>query len=781
MIPDIFKTAFRILKIKKAYFFINILGLAIGMASTIFIILWVEDELSYEKMHDNADRIYMLNKKYKMGDRFEINNALPYPLAATIEDEHPEISSAVRIQHRSGVFFNGEEYFTENSVCATDQAYFDLFSFEFLRGDPDNVLDDPNSIVLTESYAKKFFGDKDPMGKVLVYNNEDQFVVKAVIKDIARNTYLDYDIIIPLVAIYKLSVYADVWYDHFLETFIMLEPGSDDSGLNEMLTGHIRKYMTQDSTIEVVVQPLTKLHLYNLEERSERIQYVYIFSLIGLLIIIIASINYTNISTSLSFKRSVEIGIKKVAGASRRQLMGQFMAESFQQTFAAFLLSMATIELVRPYFNQLSGKDINIPYLSPWFILIILGLLIITTLMSGFYPAVYLSSLKPVTTVKQRILSGKGQQLLRVVLVVLQFSISIALIITTLVIYSQMHYIMHKDLGFKKENVLYLRYRGDIRENYEAFREELVRYPDIINIARTSSLPASVWNIVRGVNWEGRTSTHTESFAFLSVDYDFLETMGMELEKGRNFSHDFASDSNAIIINQKAIEVLNYEEPLGKNFLFDSASGNSIIGVVYDFHSTPLRYETEPLLFNMWSDMYTYILIRISPGDPQQAINHIEDLWGKYNPQFPFDYNFLDERIDREYRNEIRMGNLSGTFSLLAILITCIGLLGISSHTTQQKSKEIGVRKVFGASLWSILFRFISIYLKWIVLSSLIAWPLAWIFIENWLKNFAYRVDVSILAFLIASGVSLVVSLLTVAYQSISAANRNPVDTLRYE
>ena len=780
MLLNYFKTELQILRVKRFYYLINVVGLALGIASSILIMLWVVDELSYEKMHDKADRIMLLYKKYKMGEEYKLNVSLPYPLAPSLQDEVPEISEAVRVVRHEAVISNGTDYYNERNICATDNAYFNLFSFPFIKGDPSRALTEPYSVVLTKEQAEKYFGDDDPLGKTLEFDNKDTYTVTGIIEDIEGNTALDYDMMIPIETIHGNTESADSWYDHFIQHYVYVENPVPRDTLNSRLTAHIRQYMSSESTIELVAQPILDVHLNALDEQNPRAQYIYIFSIIGFLIILIACINFTNVSTALSVKRSKEIGVKKVNGAGRKQLFFQFMGEAFHQVIAGFLLAMMLVELFRPLFNQMTGKSISIPYIDPAFILATLALILLSTLLAGSYPALLISSFNPVNAFQGKITTGKGQASFRTGLLVFQFTISIALIITTLIIYSQIRYINHKNLGYDKENLLYVYLQGELDQRFEVFRQELMAHSMISNAARASSLPSSAWSMVRGMDWEGKEDDEIVSFSFISVDPDFVETAGMGMLAGRDFSHDFAADTARFIINEEAKKFLGFEDPVGRYFLSDS-DRIEIIGVVRDFHSLPLTYRIEPLILNIWPEFYTLALIRIGPGNLQEAVDHIEKVWNRIVPGFPFEYNFVDENIDRQYRSETRIGMLSLAFTVLAILITCIGLFAIATHTAQQKTKEIGVRKSHGASSRSIIYRFVINYLRWVLLANGIAWPIAWILMKKWLENFAYQVSISTWIFVIAAIGSVIISVLTISWHAWSMSNTNPVNSLRYE
>ena len=780
MLLKYFKTELQILRVKKFYYLINIIGLAIGITSSILIMLWVVDELSYEKMHEKADQVMLLYKKYKMGEEYKLNSSLPYPLAPALLEEVPEVSEAVRVVRHEAVINNGTDYYNERNLCATDNAYFDLFSFKFISGDPATALTEPYSLVMTRDQAQKYFGTDEPLGKTLEFDQKDTYTVTGVIENIADNTDLDYDMMIPIETVHGGTDAESSWYDHFISTYVLINDPVIPDTLNSRLTSHIRQYMSSESTIELVAQPIRDIHLNALDEQNPRAQYIYIFSIIGFLVILIACINFTNVSTALSVKRSKEIGVKKVNGAGRQQLFFQFMGGAFHQVIAAFLLAMMLVELSRPLFNQITGKSITIPYLDPVFILSMLGLIFLTTMLAGSYPALLVSSFNPVSAFQGKITTGKGQAIFRTGLLVFQFTISIGLIITTLTIYSQIHYINQKNLGYDKENLLYVYLQGDLNDKFEFFREELRTHSMISNASRASSLPSSAWSMVRGMDWEGKENEENESFSFISVDPDFVETAGMKILEGRDFSKDFAADTARFIINEEAKKFLGYEEAVGHYFLSDSFR-IEIIGVVNDFHSLPLTYKIEPLILNIWPEFYTLALIRILPGNLQDAVAHIEKTWNEIVPGYPFEYNFVDESIDRQYRSEMRVGNLALVFTILAILITCIGLFAIATHTAQQKTKEIGVRKSHGASSRSVIYRFVTIYLRWVLLANMLAWPIAFILMKKWLENFAYQASISIWIYLIAAVVSIIISVMTISWHAWNISNTNPVNSLRYE
>lgn len=774
-----FKTQWRIIRTRKIYYFVNVLGLAFGIASSILILLWIVDELGYETMHKKSAHIQLVYKQYRMGDELEVNDALPMPLGPTLKTDFPEISKTVRVVQHSAVVRYGENIFNEQTMCAADLDYFEIFSFQFIQGDPAQVFSDPYSIVLSREKAIKYFGEVEVLGEVLELDNSQEYTVTGVIENITSNTALDYDMVLPLETIYKSGSEDDSWFDHFLLTYIYLDVPIKEDSLNARLTRHARAYMGPESTIELIAQPIRESHLNDLTVQTPRQMYIYIFSIIGFLVLLIACINFTNVSIIVSLKRSREIGVKKINGGGRARLVSEFLGETFHQTILGFIGAMTLVELLRKPFNQLTGKSIHIPYLEPWFFGALAGLILLTTLLAGSYPALLISAFKPIDAFQGRINSGKGQARFRTFLLVFQFAISVGLIISTLTIFSQLRFMQSKNLGFDKENLVYLPMEAS-RKNYDVFRDKLLSHSKITSVCRTSSLPTSIWNKIRGLTWEGGESDEIASFAFVAGDEDFVKTMGFEILSGRDFSREYSLDSTRILVTEAAAKMMGFEDPVGGAILSDSTR-IEIVGLVKDFHGTPLTYKIEPMLIALWPEYYLYTLVRIQQGNPEETLEHISSVWKSMYPGIPFDLKFVDERINQQYRSESRIGKLAGTFTLLAILITCIGLFAIAGHTAQRKDKEIGIRKAMGATSHSVILHFIALYLKWVILANVIAWPVSWILMKNWLDNFAYRTGMNIWAFLMAVLITTLISVLTIGWHAWSMARADPIHALRCE
>ncbi|MFC2106791.1 ABC transporter permease [Bacteroidota bacterium] len=781
MYYNYFKIAFRNIKRQKLYSIINIMGLSISIATLIFIILWVQDELQYERCHKNADKIYQAYKTFKIGNSFNHNPSLPLPLADAIKAEVPEIEDVTRMLMQSALVSVDTAIYNENNLCLMDPSAFNIFSYHFIKGNAETALKEPHSVVISDKIAKKYFGKENPIGKTITLDNDKQFIVSAIIEDMESKTDLNYDMYFPLNTFFGNSDEAKDWYSHFVRTYVLAKDKIEKDTLFKKMSRVIQKNMEDESNIELLGLPLSKSRLYNLSGQNQRIQYVFIFSMIGLLILIIACINYMNISTSLSVRRAREIGIKKVVGANKSQLAIQFLGESFIQTFIALLIAMMLVEILRPYFNTLTGKEILIPYLEAWFIPLLLCLLIITSLLAGSYPAFLLSSFKPLSSFRGKSVSGKGQANFRRGMVIFQFAISIALIISTLLIYTQLNYIKKKDLGFDRENILYFYMAGDLNEKFDSFKNELLQNPQIVSLCRSSALPSAVWSILRGMDWEDKEEDNNVSFAFISTDYDFLKTTGIDLLYGREFEQNSGKDSLNYYINEEALTAIGWEEPLGKKFGIEGDLAGRVIAVVKNFNSLPLMEKIEPLIITNIPEYYRIVIVRFNPENISSTVSFIEEKWNEYVPEFPFESNFMNRRIERYYYNEIRVGNLAFVFTILTILITCIGLFGLASHTAQQKTKEIGIRKVFGANVSGLVYLFVKNFTKWVLIANVIAWPISYFFFKDWLNNFAYRVDINWWIFAGASALALLIAVITVIYQSLAAAYKNPADSLRYE
>jgi len=739
-----------------------------------------QHELSYDKFFNNAENIYRINKEYNMGDGASYNPSTPYPLADYVRENYPEITDATKFVGTRAVLKYGKKVFNEKGICYADSTYFRVFSFQFVKGNPETALSGINKIVLTEQIAEKYFGNDDPMGKTINVNDRHEVIVSGVIKDLPSNSIFEYNIFLPI----KLIAYPDDpqnWGSHWLYTFITLDKNSDVKETEKKLSGLIKERLPAER-LYLNIQALEDIHLFSIDGKPVGMKYVYFFSIIAIFILVIACINFINLTTAKSEKRAKEVGLRKVIGARRIQIFRQFFGESLVFTILAMFVALILVELSRPVFNNLVGKQLTIPYSDHRFILSLIIIVLFTGILAGSYPAFFLSWFKPARVLRGGLTNkGKGS-LFRKILVIIQFFISSILIFGTIVIYTQLKYIQNKDLGFNKENVLCLPYSRGIRPNYLSFRNELLKNPDIINMGRTSETPIEIESIMRGIVWEGKETEEGAAFAFASIDYDYIETMKMDVVQGRAFSEDFPSDTINYIFNEKAIKIMGMEDPVGKRFLLDEESEEGIIvGVVKDFNSLALNYEIEPLVFLIWDDSYRQLLIRISENNIINTIDYIEEVWEKFAPDNPFEYSFLDQNYYDLYKAERQAGEIFKYFVILAIFISGLGLFGLASFMTEQRTKEVGIRKVNGASVSSIFIVFSRDFIKWIIIAFVFSCPVAWFIMNKWLQNFVYKTNISMWIFIFTGFLISAVALLTVSYQAFTAARKNPAESLRYE
>ncbi len=821
MLLNYLKIALRNLFRQKTYTFINIFGLAIGMACFLLILLWVMDELSFDDHYQNTEQIYRVAAKGMIGNQ-EINQAVTSSLMAeTLVEEYPEVLHATRLHHTPNMLVRyGEKVFNETHFMWVDSNFFDVFSLALLHGNPETALKDDHTVVMTEETALKYFENPaEAIGKIVNYEDGTPYRVSGILENAPRNAHFHYGMLSPLSS-WEWEGRRQFWLNHYMHTYIMLQEGTDSKHLEAKFPVFIRKYVAphiqrglnmsleefqaSGGSLEYYLQPVVDIHLYShigqeLEPNSD-IKYVYIFSLIAIFILFIACINFMNLCTAKSSGRSKEVGMRKVLGSTRYKLIKQFLIESTLLSVAAILVSVLLIALLLPYFNNIAGKQLEIANFEYWLVLPALFVIaIIVGIFAGAYPAFYLSSFQPVAVLKGSKAGGiSGKTSLRSALVVFQFAISIALFISTMIIYNQTRYIQNKRLGFNKENVLVIKRGWAIGQKpdgtlietlpnetiIDAFKHDLLQNPQIISAAGVSSLPGKSFN--NGVFVpEGASREEQHPLNFVLGDYDLAKTLNLKLTEGRFYSRDMPSDTaDAIVINEATGRTLGYKKPyVGKRIGFP---GNTefylnIIGVVEDFHYESLHKPIAPLLIGLQTLNRTYLAVHIHPHNVPETIAYIEKIWYDYIPYKPFGYYFLDDDYDSLYRAEQRIGQLFTVFSALAILIACLGLFGLASFTTEQRTKEIGVRKALGASVTNIIVKLSQEFTKWVLAANLIAWPAAWYFMRSWLQEFAYRIEMQPWPFIVAGAVALGIALLTISYQSIKAALANPVDALRYE
>lgn len=810
MFRNYLKVAIRNLWKYKTFSIINIVGLAIGLCCFLLISIYVLDELSYDRFNEKATRTYRINSDILFGGN---NLRLPVTsdmMGETLKKDYPQVEQYTRIYASNGskLVKKGSEYINEQHVAHADSTFFDVFTFPAIYGDTRTALNEPNTVVLTEKAARKYFGTTDVVGKSVETNenNGTAYKITAVIRDIPQASHFKPDFIFSMKNVnYQWGQYLS----HNFHTYIVFKEGTDAKAFEKNFKQYLDNYVVPQAKqfmqinsmeefeksgnkLEYSLIPLTKIHLYSDRpfELSPlgNIQYVYIFSAVALFILLIACINFMNLTTARSANRAKEVGIRKVLGTEKKNLITQFLTESTLMVVFSMLIALVITYFVLPLFNDVSNKTMSMNSLfSPLILPLLIALPFLVGLMAGSYPAFFLSAFKPIEVLKGKLKMGGNRGGLRSALVVFQFATSIILIIGTIVIYRQLHYIQNKNLGFNKDQVLVIDDTYVLGNNIDAFKNDVLQMPGVVSGTVSGFLP--VTNSSRNDNTFSKEPLMNANNGFnmqnWTVDYDYLPTMGIELSKGRNFSKEFGSDSLSIIINEKTAQVLGFKDPVGKNIYQSTDPGTppkvfTIIGVVKNFNYESLKESIGPLAFFLGK--YTSITsFKVQPGKMPGLLKSIEQKWKIMVPGMPFNYRFLDESFNEMYRAEQRVGKIAIIFSVIAILIACLGLFGLAAFIAEQRTKEIGIRKVLGASVTSLVQLLSKDFIILVLIAFVLAAPLAWYFMNQWLQDFTYRVDISWWVFLVAVGIAFFIALATISFQAIKAAIANPVKNLRTE
>lgn len=789
MFKNYFRTAIRSLWRQKGFSILNISGLAIGMTAFFFVFQYVRFEMSYDSFHTKGHRIYRLVTDLKSTAATLYWPSTSMPMAINLKKDYPEVESVVRISGRGTLVSKGNITFQENNTVFADSTIFGIFDFSMVEGDARTALKEPFSVVLSQSMAKKYFGNADPIGQtILLMDSGYHARITGVIRDIPENSSIKADLFVAMSTLNRFRDSMDYrWGNFAVESYLLLKPGADAHGLQAKLGPFIHRHWGQvlKAQQEDYVLSLEKLNDVYWSSRggSGSRSNIYIFSIVGIFILLIACINFVNLTTARSTERAKEVGVRKVVGAAKLHLMGQFLGESILISLVAFVLSLSLCGLLLPLFNQLTGKTISTGIFSQSgqiFTLLFISLAI--GFLAGVYPALVLSSFNPISSLKGRFSSSRRGLVLRRSLVVVQFTISITLIIGTIVIYSELNYMRSRDLGFKKDQLLVVNTHNDGHK--VAFRQELMSLPDIQSISFTGSVPGNgTYNAYSKVeNSKGEMQVADLDLTY--VDFGYLEQYNMRLLAGRFFSKYIATDTmQAMILNEKAVQLFGYASPqaaIGRKFSQWGKQG-VIIGVIKDYNFNGLQKEITPLSICLDFSDCNYLTLKVGTRHLQETIAAVRTRWEKLVPSRPFDYFFLDESFDRQYRNEERFGNLFINFAVFAIFISCLGLLGLASYSTIQRTKEVGVRRVMGASIAGIV-RLLSVdFLKLVLMAFLAAVPLAWYFMDKWLQDFAYRTPLGWWIFASAGIAAGVIAFLTISYQAIRAAVASPVKSLRSE
>lgn len=791
MLKNFFKTAWRVMVKNKFYSTINILGLIIGMASAIIIMIWIQNEMSHDRFYQNTNRIYLANNRDKVNGEMMAWRTTPKPLGLAIRKDYPEVEDVVRLNEYAANFLltAGEKYFILNGVLA-DSGFLKIFSLPLLEGNATTALNAPNSIVLTKQLALKLFGNADPMGKTVRVDTHDMFTVTAVLKDLPPNTRFNFEYILPWSYAAKKGMDDDNWSSNGVLTYILLKPGASqaqfDQKIKNITINHTREGADK-STTEVFTQCIKDNWLYDKQENGKyvggRIERVKLFAIIAALILIIACINFMNLSTARSESRGKEVGIRKVVGAQKKSLIAQFMAESILFTIIAGVLSVIVVLLVLPAYNQLIGVELFFDFKNPYYWLFALFFILITGLLAGLYPAFYLSSIKPIKALKGIFKLSGSVVTPRKVLVVTQFTFAIILIISTIIVEEQIKYAQNRDAGYSRNNLAFIIEFGDAHKNYELIKRGLLESGAVTDVTQTSAPMTESWGDSWGFSWQGSTESDMKTdFIMFGADNDFVTTMKTKIVQGRGIDvNQYKTDSTACLLNEAAVKVMRLKNPIGQ-ILRNGNDMFHVVGVVQDFILGTPYEPVQQMIICGPVVRGNVINLKLNPKPNISAsLQKAESVFKQYNPQYPFNIRYYDHEYKLKFQDEQQTGTLAGLFAGLTILISCLGLLGLTTFIAETRIKEIGLRKVLGASVHGIVTLLSKDFLKLILISFLIASPVAWILMHSWLASYTYRVNISLWVFLIAGVLSAAIAFITVSFQAIKAAIANPVKSLRSE
>jgi putative ABC transport system permease protein len=790
MIKNYLKVAWRNLVRNKAHSFINIAGLSVGLACSLLILLWVQSELDVDAFHKNGHRLFTVHTTFFSDHKPVVTYNTSGPLAVELKKNIPEI------EYASGYGFNGDHLFKAGNKIlklegnAADADFFKMFSYNLLQGNAQTALSTPSALAISRKMAEDFFGSaQNAIGKTIRYDNKKDFTISAVFENVPANSSQKFDFLTNWEAFLQENPWARLMNNIGPGTYIQLKANTNSDLVEKKINRFMEKYSHDQpppgERSGLGLQPYSDVYLHgnfnNGKAEGGRIGYINLFSIVAIFILLIACINFMNLTTARSVKRAKEIGVRKVVGAMRSVLIRQFIGESLLLAFIAVAIAVLIAAGLLPLFNQVTGKQITLPLnqLSFW---LKLGVITLTTgIISGSYPALFLSSFNPVKVLKGSVKLNSGTTLFRKALVVFQFTLSVILIISTIIISRQINYIQSINLGYDRENLVYIPLEGNLATQYNVFKNEALNAPGIKSITRVSSLPTNIEQSDAAINWDGIDPNLNAQFNYTYAGYNFVNTMKLDLLSGRDFSKNFPSDSSGFLINQSALKMIGYSDPIGKRLKFRGKEGK-IIGVLKDFHFSSLHNQIKPLIIPFGENInYGNALIRIQAGKTKEALANLQGISKKLNPNFQFSYTFSDEEYNKLYNNEQIVSKLSDAFAFLAIFISCLGLLGLAMFTAEQRLKEIGIRKVLGASVRSIFTLLSSEFLWLILISLIIASPIAWYAMNQWLQNFAYHTSVQLWIFGLAGALIILITLATISLQALKAAIINPIKSLRSE
>jgi putative ABC transport system permease protein len=815
MIRNYFITTVRTIKKQKVFTFLNVFGLAIGMAACLLALLYIRDEFSYDRYNVKADRIYRLGARLiRQGQEINISGA-GAPVAQALKEGFPEVEDAVRFREEGSIRVKaGEASFREGNIVYSEPSFFNIFTVPLLKGDPATALASRRTLVLSRTTAAKYFGRDDPLGKTLLIDGADEWTVTGVFEDIPRASHFHFDLILSFVSLdVEKDPIASSWMSFNFQTYVLFREGASSRGLASQLDPLVMSHMAPEvkqtmgisvedflkrsgMQIENKLQPLTDIHLragngISEFEANSDIKYITLFTAVSVFILLLAVINFVNLATARSSGRAKEVGIRKVLGSFRRDLVGQFLLESFVFGLIAFAFALLLVRLALPLFNQLAGKQMDFALLAtPGIAAWALVLVVMIALLAGAYPAFFISAFLPAPVLKGELRQGVRGGLLRRVLVVFQFAVSTVLILGTLVVFRQLRYIQNEKVGFNRNQVLVLDNTYLLGAKAEALKEEMLAYPRVVKASLSGFLPVPSSRarmiVAAESDPDGRNAP---PIATWTVDHDYIDTLEMAIVSGRNFSQEFATDKEAVILNQAAVRHFQFKAPLGKRVVLHDLGPDgqrfvqqpfTVIGVVQDFNYESLRNAVEPMMLRLGSSRGKLIL-RIQGEDVAGTIETLRRKWAEFAPGEPFEYFFLDERFNKMYESELRIGRIFGSFAGLAVFVGCLGLFGLAAYSAAKRTKEIGVHKVFGATVPDIIRLLVREFALLVVFANLIAWPVAYLIMSGWLRNFAYRTGIGWAGFVLTGLGTLAIALLTVGFQSVKAASASPAETLKYE
>jgi len=797
MLKNYLKISLRNLWKNKSFTIINVAGLAIGLAVSFSILLYVVNEITYDRYHEKSDRIYRFAASMDLQERhFEIAQ-MPIPFGPALAKEFPEVKNFTRIQGAgTTIISRGDRLFKEKKIHYVDPGFFEMFTVPIKGGNPETFLDAPYKVVMTEEMAKKYFGDENPVGKTLEWDHEYPFTVTGVVKKMPENSHFKFNMLASLSTLESRGRNLNDWMGFSIYTYVELAEDVQKKDLEKkyqhfmwaQIPDQIKKIANK---INLSLQPLTKIHLYShLESELEppgNPVYIRIFTAIALFVLLIAGINFVNLSTARSAKRAKEVGMRKVLGAHRSRLAAQFLGESIILSLIGLILASVLITLWLPFFNQLIMKELAFRPFQDWSLSLgMLGITLLVGVLAGAYPALYLSSFGPLEAVKSRFKAGRGHKFFRKGLVTLQYIISITLICCTLVVFTQLNHVKNYNLGFDHEQMAVIYLQGQIRDKNQIFKNKLLTLPGVVNAAGSTTLMGIESNETY-FRFEGMPQEDKQVLPHMAIDGDFLDTYDIKLVTGRNFSSEHLTDNKAVILNETLVQQLGWENPIGKTVKMTEMENRefievpyTVVGVIRDFHFESLHQKIRGHVLRYTKDFYR-ISVKLGPEFISSTLGDIEKIWKDLEPKHPFNYTFLDDTFDRFYRTEQRLGEIFMAFSLITILIACLGLFGLASFSTEQRTKEIGIRKVLGSSSSKIALLLSKDFNRWVFFANVVAWPVAYIAMRQWLSHFAYRINLSLWIFIVSGLLAFVIALITISFRTFKAASLNPADSLRYE